>query len=81
MSKSIMGKQEQPWMRGEMSGSLRVREQNEKSQMSAKQLSLGQPGSGGDFFLYYCYISLVMRVWAISSETVPYIAFLITTPH
>lgn len=31
-----------------MSGSLRVREQNEKSQMSAKQLSLGQPGSGGD---------------------------------
>lgn len=43
-----MGKQEQPWMRGKMSGSLRVREQNEKSQMGAKQLSLGQPGSGGD---------------------------------
>lgn len=36
ISKSIMGEQEQPWMRGEMSGSLGVREQNEKSQMGAK---------------------------------------------
>lgn len=30
-----------------MSGSLGVREQNEKSQMGAYQLSFGHPGSGG----------------------------------